>query len=1505
MSRTKLKNLLLVNWRGVFYQSFDMDETITSLTGQNGAGKTTVMAAAYVALLPDQTLIDFRNQAGSGVSSKKQGLFGRFGKGSVAYSVMELIGSKSERILAGVQIRKKGEPEFELIPFVVTGLSCQIDLDSIFLQRLNNEDVVVDSSFGSGMSELEEFVRSAGGKTRSFKGRIGEYMSLLYELGITPLRLSKSAERKKFNKLLQTSLFGGLSGEIQQSLKEYLLDRDSTLSNQISRAEQNLATCKQTRETIARAEGSRRSIEELYRFGHEMALYNWQGNHLKRQFSQKETLETRRQWCEQRRKLKDLEIMHKLKLNALGGAESHHGTMIDLTESTKKDVDQRKEASRISLQIGKTLSEIQSFELQKKTASVSLVQIEDKLAELTEVERSYDDQLNSIMKQLFDSSEALSEDAKKAGLYKAALAAKSVFDEHFSGVSSLEGRQLKSKLEIRNQEIMEEVWHWKEQREQSSRIAIRFDDVFSLCERLYLLDPDLFTSPLERSSHTHQIVSGALDRWFELFDKVRFIDSLKGNRDLLRSKVSKYSEIQEIIGPFGISDAGGFEARFCEIEAQSKIFRSNIRDVEADNHELLDSLKMALSKRTSLMSNIRNWDVVQSSLREIDGIFDSKIDSKTDFTILRQVVGSKRDELFERKYKLISERTSDLEYISHLQESRLCSDERLINVAREIGGDLLFDVYDNLDIEEARKKEAEIGPLRNAIHIDSPESSLSEVLALKDRPDEVWLVNHHELKEQFNTVVDQEAVVSHWGKAIRISKLPKYPVLGSESRDKETSRIEARLSKSLIEISHLEAELQNLSSREHKLGLIEQHAELIDQVDPRIELLKCNKDIEEIEGKLQSAKVKLAGCTSELESNEKLEDSFRRISPLTALLSEVDLNGQLVQIEAEISELSNLRSRLEESRLLVHQVKDNLKHLEGIFSNPSDIEERLSLLEVERLKISKGIRAIESFVELEPYLDYSEENSNGSVNDGLQSKLRINKEKVELLRNEVRLQIRPLQDDKNRQSTIRDTADLMLQRLTEELKLLKADPGLKFLGSIEEAEEKYLRIKADLHASEGILTELKIAVRGIEADLGGCSESCQRHLMHYRTLRRETWMKNRRLSAAVKKILLSHKCFDKFSSKSSELLGLEISEIATISGRAMTELKRVLSDQKSYNRKDVSNMLERLSHILVGSALENTEDVLLLYRDLHTYLEQLLPRDIISCDDPIEALQELETHIVRLNTCLKHQEQGFSTSFYDVAQAIEQRIRKEFRNIVKLNEGLDRVHFGAITSVRIRFSKKVGMEALLNAMLNQNSLQLFQLEDALSFEQALSRLYEQQIGRSFTGESLLDFRHYIDLQIQIRRNGSQTWESADSNQLSTGESIGVGLAILIIVLQSWELHTARITGRKRESLRFLFLDEASRLDSNSINTLADLCRDMELQLLIAAPSADESIRGTTYSLTRILDEKLGEQVIARGLRGFGQRVEFKPASTVSTPVSLWKDGELIAAVENGASALSP
>jgi chromosome condensin MukBEF ATPase and DNA-binding subunit MukB len=90
MSRTTAEALALVNWKGVFYARYGLDRHVTALEGANGAGKTTVMIAAYVVLLPDMSRLRFTNLGETGATGGDKGIWGRLGEsGRPSYAVVE------------------------------------------------------------------------------------------------------------------------------------------------------------------------------------------------------------------------------------------------------------------------------------------------------------------------------------------------------------------------------------------------------------------------------------------------------------------------------------------------------------------------------------------------------------------------------------------------------------------------------------------------------------------------------------------------------------------------------------------------------------------------------------------------------------------------------------------------------------------------------------------------------------------------------------------------------------------------------------------------------------------------------------------------------------------------------------------------------------------------------------------------------------------------------------------------------------------------------------------------------------------------------------------------------------------------------------------------------------------------------------------------------------------------------------------------------------------------
>ncbi|XMR31770.1 SbcC/MukB-like Walker B domain-containing protein [Escherichia coli] len=149
----------------------------------------------------------------------------------------------------------------------------------------------------------------------------------------------------------------------------------------------------------------------------------------------------------------------------------------------------------------------------------------------------------------------------------------------------------------------------------------------------------------------------------------------------------------------------------------------------------------------------------------------------------------------------------------------------------------------------------------------------------------------------------------------------------------------------------------------------------------------------------------------------------------------------------------------------------------------------------------------------------------------------------------------------------------------------------------------------------------------------------------------------------------------------------------------------------------------------------------------------------------------------------------------------------------------------------------------------------------LTFSEVLAELYQRlnpqidmgQRTPQTIGEELLDYRNYLEMEVEVNR-GSDGWLRAESGALSTGEAIGTGMSILVMVVQSWEDESRRLRGKDISPCRLLFLDEAARLDAVSIATLFELCERLQMQLIIAAPEKSARRESTTYKLVRQLLE---------------------------------------------------
>jgi chromosome partition protein MukB len=174
---------------------------------------------------------------------------------------------------------------------------------------------------------------------------------------------------------------------------------------------------------------------------------------------------------------------------------------------------------------------------------------------------------------------------------------------------------------------------------------------------------------------------------------------------------------------------------------------------------------------------------------------------------------------------------------------------------------------------------------------------------------------------------------------------------------------------------------------------------------------------------------------------------------------------------------------------------------------------------------------------------------------------------------------------------------------------------------------------------------------------------------------------------------------------------------------------------------------------------------------------------------------------------------------------------------------------------------------------------------SIPVEEALEEIFRRYGGGRGGGQRLLDYREYLELAVEIRRKTSELWELASPTKLSTGEAIGVGAALMMVVLAEWERDANLLRARAATgSLRFLFLDEANRLSHDNLGVLFELCRTLDLQLLIAAPEVAHAEGNTTYRLVRHITEDGREEVIVSGRRVLDSQPSAAEALEADAPV---------------------
>lgn len=1475
--RTNINTMTMINWRGIPFQIINMDKLLTALEGKNGAGKTTVLTAFYIAQLPDLSLVKIPNIGDSDGYKKEKGLHGKLGETGPVYSILEFITQKNERVFAGVQLFARTAPNVEIGKmFVICNIPHPVQIEQILTFELEDKVYVPE------VNQIEQRVAIYGGEMFSFT-KIGDYGSRLFDLGILPLKLTDKATREKFNRLLQTSLQGGFSSGLQEKLKDYLLPNYTEISDSIEHMDHNLSQCRITRKNIENLNQRILSVEKVYSTSKEMMTTEFIGMKLREELLKKEMMQLRSELIKARAEYRNTDLAHQASLSEQSILEDSVTSAENALESADVRLKKVKEAVKTRNELNGFRDELMGLDEQLAAAASAVKKAEENYNKAQSELKRISNEVTEISLRISDAEKRWKALSCEAGLYKSAL-------DTLEGVKAIFPER---DVTPETSAIFLEECN-AEEKSHSSVVA-------SISQRVQSAESlrNEFTETIETLAELGGDVTDEQNAWMEACKIDRFFHDIERKAEVLPGLMAQLPDIekkatlqQKILLEL---QSIGVIADTKDILVQSHNMAVNeitalevdAAGLSAEIESIVTLMKQLENDKNEAENRITPWNSLTAYRDRLEQDFSVKLRTHEAIEALQENIANKNNELVRVKSLLESEKSLLDDRIADIVKREVVIDPLFENLEKELDGKLVISLYDGIDLSEAARKEAQLGPLVNAIMVDDVATAVEKLESLNPKfvPDEVWLVEKCRLDSEVLKFyrLSGQSVIAKMDKITRVTRLSDHPVVGREARKRLLRELRDNRDKSFGELQAINDQVESLGKQSHSLTQLSKGIDVLSGQDPHYKVRIISEQIQVAKGEIENKAL-------ELDSLEKRKSGpITRVTilagclPYAYLIDDEDYLVKQAAFEKEIADCSNSKKQWIDNRPKVETLRDNMQKLRVVPPTKNELVLLQSELEEKKTRWNYWHNAVnllgqlidkipdfrfkQSFEQKQSMIDPAEE-------------LRSQQSQLLILQNEITAQIEEIREvelsvkthfNEVSASQIRKQKDI--EACLKTLRELDVDASDDSLSKAIEARstskacfDALTGKKNKLEASIEFLGQELIAKKKIKKEIWG--KVYEKKLKQYRPAEQAYNKATAAFSAerTLSALLLSMMDNDEYENENAafEKAGEQRGCLKNYFEETTVDMDvqaRVVEIQHKLNALPRTRVCEESDRIL-HAYLE-------LWSEIVGYISQILPRDHIHTDNPEVAVEQMRERYESLKNLLAQQELDFQVDARHVATSIRAKIRTEASKIRKFNMLLDGMAFGNIQSIKIDFKEHENMTQILDTMQNIEQWNLFAKEESLA--ETMNKIYRQKGGRAY-GEDLLDYKKYISLTVKIMRKSSNTWEASF---LSTGEAIGTGAAILMVILMVWERTASFFRDRDAErSMRFLFIDEATRLDKESIGTLLDFCKKLEIQLLLAGPrfELEECGRGITYRLVRENYEN-SERVLISGRSGFATKFD--------------------------------
>lgn len=1481
IERGKFRSLTLVNWNGFFARTFDLDELVTTLSGGNGAGKSTTMAAFVTALIPDLTLLHFRNttEAGATSGSRDKGLHGKLRAG-VCYSTLDVVNSRHQRVVVGVRLQQVAgrDRKVDIKPFTIQGLPTAVQPTELLTQTVGERQARVLS-----LQELKERVEEMEGVQFKQFNSITDYHSLMFDLGVIPKRLRSSADRSKFYRLIEASLYGGISSAITRSLRDYLLPENSGVRKAFQDMEAALRENRMTLEAIRVTQSDRDLFKHLISEATSYVAADYMRHANERRIHLDGALALRSDLLGSRKQLAAEQYRHvemARELSEQSGAESDLETdyqaASDHLNLVQTAMRQQEKIERYEADLEELTYRLE--EQNEVVAEASEQQAENEArAEAAELE------VDELKSQLADYQQALDVQQTRAIQYQQALQALERARAlcQLPDLTADNAEQWLDTFQAREQEATEALLMLEQKLSVADAAHGQFEQAYQLVGKI--------AGQVSRSE-AWQCARELLRDWPSQQHLAERVQPLRLRLSELEQRLRSQQDAERLLQEFCKRHGQEYQPDDLdmlqqELEERLEALSQNVSEAGERRMEMRQELEQIQQRIRELTARAPVWLAAQDALGQLSDQSGEPLENSQQVTeYMQQLLERERETTVERDEVAARKREVEAQ-IERLSQPCGAEDQRLVTLAERFGGVLLSEIYDDVTIDDAPYFSALYGPSRHAIVV--PDLSLvREMLeGLEDCPEDLYLIEGD--PQSFDDSVfaveeqDKAVVVKIADRQWRYSRYPEVPLFGRAARENRLEVLHAERETLAERYATLSFDVQK-TQRSHQAfsRFIGTHLAVAFDADPEAEIRGLNGRRGEIERALNNHEAQNQQQRQQYDQAKEGISALNRLMPLVSLLNDETLQDRVDEIREELEEAQDAARHIQQHGVSLTKLEPLLSVLQSDPQQHEQLQQDYAQAQSVQRQAKQQAFALTEVVQRRAHFSYTDSAGMQNANNDLNDKLRQRLEQAEAERARAREQLRQYQTQFTQYSQVLASLKSsyeakrdMLKELSQEL----VDIGVQADANAEaRARQRRDELHAALSNNRARRNQLEKQLTFCEAEMDGLQKKLRKLERDYHQLREQV-VTAKAGWCAVMRLVKDNGVERRLHRR--ELAYMDGDELRSMSDKALGALRLAVADNE--HLRDVLRLSEDP---------KRPERKIQFYIAVYQHLRERIRQDIIRTDDPVEAIEQMEIELGRLTEELTAREQKLAISSKSVANIIRKTIQREQNRIRMLNQGLQAVSFGQVKSVRLNVNVREAHATLLDVLSEQQEQHqdLFN-SNRLTFSEALAKLYQRlnpqidmgQRTPQTIGEELLDYRNYLEMEVEVYR-GSDGWLRAESGALSTGEAIGTGMSILVMVVQSWEEESRRLRGKDISPCRLLFLDEAARLDAKSIATLFELCDRLEMQLIIAAPENISPEKGTTYKLVRKVFQN-HEHVHVVGLRGFASEPPALGTAPVETP----------------------